>query len=812
MNQNLEILSNIQRILNKINNDNNQVLIEKILSKCEDQIKDKEIASIVINRVFLKVNDDFNLLPIYLEIISKLSLIFQKNIPSLNIGNLIIELFYKEIINIRNNNNNQSITEQRSQIMNYSKFVGECYKFKIYGNQFLSEILSLLLPIEVLQQIQNQNNSLEFNKVQLIQIESLATIFAIAGKSIHDGQANLKNCEEAISIVQKLMENKTTNLPPRVRFMFKNLIELKNNKWVPPKSQLELDIQAQKEIIHLAQSYGKSINKTLQDKCGNDDQLQTIFWKKLFQSFSSQNYKIFKELFIEEKSNSLTSSPNVPLSPFLLRTITSPIQISLNNIHNPNPQQTTSTNNNNTNLTSSSNNNNTSNGSNNSNNVQRPTPLLHLHSLMEVDNPNLPNGFISPKISRPGQTSPLLSSIQKNEVELNPTALSLNNNTITLKDVDPTMSLPISGGMFGNSGNTITIPEEESNDLSIILSIIDSKIWNSQREIWKKKILNKIIPIRTQLKKKQKIEILAAIWQNMCDNQDEYGSYLDLCMTFIKMDEGEVVNVEPQQPPPQPVQVLPTLPKPDKNLLQKVMNSGGRRSSVATIQLKQQTNINLETRRSSISVLSELSRRGSLSSDTPSYCPPAPKLRSTPTLKSTPHKPEVSNTTSTTTTTTTTTSTSSVQNNINCNETIEPIQKKFKPNEMDSFYTVLIESLQDDFALKMFVKKKSLTVYMELLKDLYREFIIEIPLLLKCIALVHNGLYELSDEECTLLFDLEELAQEQKNLEDENKSTNILKRNVQFYQWKTHTWQEDQQSPPPPPSSFFDLSSDVFVL
>ncbi|KAN0028286.1 hypothetical protein ACTFIV_010126 [Dictyostelium citrinum] len=881
-------LSVVTRTLNKISKDNFQVLIDQLVTKC--QLLDKNESNLFIDNIFEKVVEEPSSSSYYNQIVNKIQPIFQQKY-SIGIGSKLVENFNKQYQKLTDqiNSNEESFdfNSSKQSFLNLCKFMGECYY--TLPSSFLVDVVKNHLP-----QVTKETAD-DMTLQQLMEIEIIATSFTSAGKTIEsmggfsskhesnddDDDENNENddndnennenttnnhgknnsqsrendlhfkgiqkaLDDATQVLSFLIENRQL-LPPRIRFMVKNLFELKNNKWIIPKA-INDDLNAQKEVVKIATNHGKTISKSLSEKCDDDSTLNSIFWKSFFQALGIQNYKILRQLMLDDKSNISPSStsPTIPLSPFLRRSmnITSPSQFNLNNCNNNNNNSISNNMDidasfdlndglieplNNTQLqfslsggsctkdihnvptidlnTIGNNNNNVNNNNNIDNNNQQ----------------NLPSGFLSPKVAR--LNSPSLSSVNKPQQNNNNNSNSNSNNNTTNTTTNPSNN--------SNSNKIKESPELSSapdSNLSVIVSIIDSKIWTPQKEIWKKKIMNKIIPIKSTLKKPQKIEILAAIWQNMCDNNYEYGSYLDLCLNLIKMDEGDISplysldggNAPPikpyqqsAQPPPSQQQLQQQLqqqqqqqpqqpPNEPVNPLLNKLKGPNRRSSMATLQMKP-SGIS-EARRSSISVPFELNRRGSLSGDIPSYCPPAPKLKSTPTLKSTPAIVQNGGSI-------TSTSTSSTKNTHPTSESKkQPIAKKHKP-DLDSFKDVLISSLQDDFALKMFVKKRSLTTYMELLKDLYREFIIEIPLLLKCISLVHNGLYELTDEECTMLFDLEEMAQEQQNLEKQNdQQQNLLTQNNQIFQWKTNTWEEKPQTPPPPPTSYFDLGSDVFVL
>ncbi|KAM9968074.1 hypothetical protein ACTFIW_002506 [Dictyostelium discoideum] len=884
-------LNVVSRILNKISKDNFQVLIDQLVSKC--QLLDKNESTLFIDNIFEKVVEEPSSSSYYIQIINKIQPIFQQNF-SIGVGNKLVENFNKryQILTDQINSNEETFdfNSSKQNFLNLCKFMGECYY--TLPSSFLVEVVNNHLP-----QVTKETAD-DMTLQQLMEIEIIATSFTSAGKTIEsmggfsskhennkthnkinnnnhdddheeDNENNDENTtsttnniqsrendlhfkgiqkalEDATSVLSFLIENRQL-LPPRVRFMVKNLFELKNNKWIIPKA-INDDLNAQREVVKVATNHGKTISKSLSEKCDDDSTLNSIFWKSFFQALGIQNYKILRQLMLDDKSNISPSStsPTIPLSPFLRRSmnITSPSQFNLNNCNNNNNNNNNSINNNNMDIDasfdlndglmeSSSNNNNnnsqlqfslsSSSGIKDTHNV----PTIDLNTISSNNNQqiNLPSGFLSPKVAR--SNSPSLSSVVK-QPQSQPN--NNNNNNSNNNNNNTTITTTTSSNNNNKIKESPELSSAPDSNLSVIVSIIDSKIWTPQKEIWKKKIMNKIIPMKSILKKPQKIEILAAIWQNMCDNSYEYGSYLDLCLNLIKMDEGDISplysldggNVPPVKPYQQSAQPPPPPPpsssssssaqqqppnEPVNPLLNK-LKGPNRRSSMATLQMKP-SGIS-EARRSSISVPFELNRRGSLSGDIPSYCPPAPKLKSTPTLKSTPAIVQNGGSI----TSTSTSSSSSTTKNIHptSESKKQPIAKKHKP-DLDSFKDVLISSLQDDFALKMFVKKRSLTTYMELLKDLYREFIIEIPLLLKCISLVHNGLYELTDEECTMLFDLEEMAQEQQNLEKQNdQQQNLLTQNNQIFQWKTNTWEEKPQTPPPPPTSYFDLGSDVFVL
>ncbi|KAF2068979.1 hypothetical protein CYY_009704 [Polysphondylium violaceum] len=848
-NNSTETLPIAQRILNKITRENFQVLIDQFVSKC--QLLEKDEAILILNNLFQKVVEEPSTpLQFYTQIAIKIDPIFNQRLSLLS-GNIYVDLFNKESNQFRSKISLKSeiTTEEKQHIINCSRFMGECYRNHILPPTFLNDVSKQYFP---------PSDYVELTPLQLLEIEILANIFTMIGKSVEGPQTSADvlgylqiALEQNATVINNLIENRS-HLPPRIRFMIKNLIELKNNKWTYPKSQND-DIFAQKEILKLASAQGKIVCKILTEKCESDESLHTIFWRSFFQSMNTQNYKILNDLLASESANlSPSNSPTVPLSPFLRRSMVlgSPVSFSLgataNSNHNSNNNNSMEVdsfdinegiednnhNLSNFNLNSSLPASSTSTPMNTNTNIGGKINLQNIHLFNNVlGGNNLPNGFVSPKIAR--TTSPTLSSTTQTIISNQDGGF----NQQQLSQPQQQLQQPSGGASSGNSLTKIKESPELSNlpesNLSLILSIIDSKIWNPQKDVWKKKIMNKIIPMKSSLNKSQKIEILAAIWQNMCDNHYEYGSYLDLCLLLVKLDEGEMCQELFDQPPVPPVQQQPppqqftNAGKPEDLLLNRVKNphTGNRRSSMAVIQLKSNNSISSpsieSTRRSSIAVPSELTRRGSLSCDIPSSCPPAPKLKSTPTLKSTP-LPINPNAPKKDATPIIPSQKPNVEDNLKKSKqppvaeenkkSKQPSAKKHKPDS-DTFKDVLISSLQDDFALKMFVKKRSLTVYMELLKDLYREFIIEIPLLLKCISLVHNGLYELTDEECTLLFDLEEMAQEQQNLEKLNtQHQNLLKQNNQVFQWKTNTWEEKPQDPPPPPNSFFDLTSDVFVL
>ncbi|EGC38212.1 hypothetical protein DICPUDRAFT_96979 [Dictyostelium purpureum] len=850
MNQS-DSLNIVIRILNKISKDNFQVLIDQLVSKY--QLLDKDDSIVFLDKIFEKVVEEPSTsLPYYIQIINKISPIFEKKYSS-GFGNIIVDHFNNKFNNyLKQLRSSSSFSDYdlqcKQNIINLSKFMGECYYS--LPNTFLIDFVNEYLPKDL-----SKDPSEDLKPIQLTEVETLATIFTAAGKTIDS--FNKSNCaslstpisspspsDQHFQNIQTALDNATPILlflidnrqllPPRVRFMVKNLFELKNNKWIIPKPTND-DFNTQKEILKLATTLGKNVTKTIMEKCEDDSTLLSIFWKGFFQTIGINNYKMLRQMMIDEKStlSPSSSSPTIPLSPFLRRTISnSPSQFNLSGGSTPSQMDIdpTSFDLNQMDPTCAHN-----------SLFEKENQVPSIHNLLNQspqqqnnqsnENNDLPNGFLSPKISR--STSPSLSSTSTTtiiptiaqmskgrEAYSNPNSLnnlknhninSNNNNSNNNNNYNNNNNSVNSNNNANKTKESPELSNTPDSNLSVIVSIIDSKIWTPQKEIWKKKIMNKIIPMKSTLKKTQKIEILAAIWQNMCDNNYEYGSYFDLCLNLIKMDEGELSPLyaqpeEPQQPPVKSGKP-PATAEPIVNPLLNKIKTPNRRSSMVALQMKPNAPIS-EARRSSISVPFELNRRGSLSGDIPTYCPPAPKLKSTPTLKSTPATsiPLAS--------LGGTQSLASSQKNTHPSSEVkkQPNAKKHKP-DLDTFKDVLVSSLQDDFALKMFVKKRSLTTYMELLKDLYREFIIEIPLLLKCISLVHNGLYELTDEECTLLFDLEEMAQEQQNLEKQNnQQQNLLTNNNQIFHWKTQTWEDKPQTPPPPPNSYVDLNSDVFVL
>eukprot|EP01133_Synstelium_polycarpum_P008037 gene8037-9441_t len=698
------------------------------------------------------------------------SLIFTKTII---VGDILIQLYNHEFAHLQQllaNSPSIDISELKSKIINASRFLAECYRYHILEASFFSDMIRTFLP-------KDSSQTSEHSEFTLIQIESIGVIATIVGRSIESGggknqqpdtnQVIHSAIQDGFQLIQSLSENR--NVRPQTRYMLKSLIELKNNRWVLPVSNnnhsatVPVDSESS-EIVSFAENVGKTINKFLSAHTGEGE--QPLFWRKLLSSLSCSNYDIFKETVIEDRAASPSSTPVVPLSPWLRRaTIRSP--------------QSPVYNNNNLDTTTSSKNphgiqklnltdlqfppmdidDNFSLNNNNNNNDQQPSFQKVL--LRNLDS-GLPDGFISPKLPR-SESSPHLGG-------------------------ESIANLQSHG--YRESPEFSMLPSE--SNLSVLISIIDSKIVGP-RDIWKRKIMNKVMEMRTIFKKTNKTEIMAAIWQNMCDNQDDYVSYLDLCLTLVQMDEEEANMLAREQelalqPAATAMVAEPSSSASSEMAIEhpKKKSVTSRRCSMATVQMSATKQANLVTaRRSSIAFPAELTRRGSMSEDSPNICPPAPKLKSTPTLKSTSHKPPpaavpIVNVVP-----------SNKPSNNNNNSISTQPTKKHKSSNSDSFKDVLVESLQDDLALKMFVKKRSLIVYFELLKDLYREFIIEIPLLLKCISLIQQGLYELSDKECMTLFELEEMAQQQQNVENQILQRDSLVRNQnQFFQWKTNTWQE----------------------
>ncbi|GAM24951.1 hypothetical protein SAMD00019534_081260 [Acytostelium subglobosum LB1] len=718
------------------------------------------------------------------------------------------------------------MSDQKAKIINASRFLAEGYRYNIMNVDFFSRIISTFLP-------KDSTETSEHNEFTLIQIESLGVIASIIGRSI-DSSANANKqsnlviqhaIEDGFQLIQNLSVN--PNIRPQTRYMLKSLIELKNNRWVLPsqhQSQVEQE-SLHKEIVAFAEDMGKSINKFLSSHCANDDTSQ-IFWKTMLQSISTKNYMLFKETILEDRTTSPSSAPVVPLSPWLRRAsakmplsplgATSDPSANKHNIQRLNlsdlqQQQPMDIDNNEQQQFSLS---------GDSGEHKSLLPVLANKLILKNIESNLPSGFISPKAPRdPQDCSPVLP----NGAELG---------------AGPHRESPELSNAGGNSSGG------NNSNLSVLLSIIESNIIEDSRAIWKSKIVNLFLEMKPTLKKNNKTEILAAVWQSMCDNQDEFATYVDLCCTLVKLDEPP--KREEKQPKKSPRDSMnmqqPTGPggnahempnvvvkkMPNRRCSMITFNNSGNvpnTSVPANLFAEQPSNSMMMARRSSIAAPSELIRRGSMSDDSPNVCPPAPKLKATPTLSSVSHK-QLANTKPAPlslpplTNLNNNNSNNNLNNNVpnvnknkvnaNSNFVDQPNAKKVKMSNSESFGEVLVNALQDDLALQMFIKKESLNVYFKLLEDLYKEFVIEIPLLLNCISLIQLRHYELSEEECLNLEALSKLAQDQQDIDKERES--LLSNTNQYFAWKTNTWEEKPAPAQPPPSGFFDLTTDVFVL
>ncbi|EGG13529.1 initiation factor eIF-4 gamma middle domain-containing protein [Cavenderia fasciculata] len=761
---------NKNKSLNNISNENSKVLVDQIITKASDIDTDAAIS--MVQLIFSKVSRDIGYLPYYTKIISKLAPLFKLKI-NLDIGETLIKLYYHEFSQLsqllqqqqqqqqqqstlsNNNNNNNTFTSIESAVGTHKSHI-------INASRFIAECYRY--------QVLNQQHQQQHQNIQ--QPMDIDDSFSLNGA----GSSDVK----LLSTVKQQQQQYNGML-------------LNNDK--PFNHLLRLNLDGVE---------GGSGG-------GSGSSLPSGF-----------------------------ISPKLPVNRSDMSPPTSSIYAGLTTTSPP-----------------------------------------------QIANKTAPGG--SGAMLNNGLLSGVVSNLMfnnSNNINSNVPALLANNPNTTGQG-------GFSGALTYRESPELKLSGAES-DLAVILSMIESRVVAKELQTdWRSKILRRVRDMGALMKKSNKTEILAAIWQNMCDNRDDYNLYLELCLDLIKQEEEiEQQQIEKeQQLQLQKQQLLQnaaaavTMAMPthhqhqqhsfssshtssalssfslepprfelgidqDHGAEQFKKKPAARRSSMATLQMVQQQQLSklaipsqqpllqplqplqplqqplqqqqpaINARRSSIAFPSELTRRGSMCEDSPSLCPPAPKLKSTPTLKSVSHHttpiinniPPRSTAVPTTTVVPTTTATSSNSNNSNNGG--QPNSKKLKSSNLDSFKDVLIISLQDELALKMFIARKSLDIYFDLLKDLYKEFIIEIPLLISCIHLIQQGLYELSEVECETLFSLEEMAQEQlqasKETEERQKKLN-LKEN-QRYEWKTGKWEEKPQDPPPPPTSFYDLKSDVFVL
>lgn len=126
----------------------------------------------------------------------------------------------------------------KKQMLGNVKFIGQLYKKGLLKEKIMRFCISSLLKLEELKDVQSKNPEYKDNgdvDMDEEDHEAICSMFATIGSTIDKPHAaDFMNV--CFSKIEKLSHDKK-NLPARSRFMYKDLLELRENRWVPRRDE-----------------------------------------------------------------------------------------------------------------------------------------------------------------------------------------------------------------------------------------------------------------------------------------------------------------------------------------------------------------------------------------------------------------------------------------------------------------------------------------------------------------------------------------------------------------------------------------------
>ncbi|KAK9888566.1 hypothetical protein WA026_000810 [Henosepilachna vigintioctopunctata] len=264
----IELYKRVRGVLNKLTPQKFDTLLNQIKSLKVDTI---DRLQGVINLIFEKAVDEPNFSVAYAKMCKELSLQMQVSVNSdkkkediVNFRKLLINRCQEEFE--KNSKDETSINEKLKEIEISSdpekkkdlqfeleeihrrirmrsvgniRFIGELFKFGMLTTNIMMTCLNILLTTK-------DEESLE----------CLCKLMTTVGKELEDSQQ--RDLSKFFGIMQDIVDKKTMKCSSRIRFMLQDVIDLRKNKWVPRRQDMNpktIDqIQKEAENEHLNQA------------------------------------------------------------------------------------------------------------------------------------------------------------------------------------------------------------------------------------------------------------------------------------------------------------------------------------------------------------------------------------------------------------------------------------------------------------------------------------------------------------------------------------------------------------------------------
>ncbi|EDV28530.1 uncharacterized protein TRIADDRAFT_63472 [Trichoplax adhaerens] len=250
----------IQGILNKLTPDNFDRLANQLVHV---GIKNKEILSIVIKLIYDKATSETKYCSLYARLCGRLSEDapkFDEKSDSNSFRKLLLHICENEFHSRTKASSafdsmagdltaeeEEARTLAKRRVLGNIKFIGELGKLKILDNKILYDCIKMLV-------VKGKPDLVELSE----QLECLCELMKTCGRQIDTDKAS-DWMDDCFKYMEKKMKNK--KLPPRTRFMLQNIIEVRQNKWVPRKCMTE---NGPKSISEIRQEAGMRPSRILQ--------------------------------------------------------------------------------------------------------------------------------------------------------------------------------------------------------------------------------------------------------------------------------------------------------------------------------------------------------------------------------------------------------------------------------------------------------------------------------------------------------------------------------------------------------------------
>eukprot|EP01114_Cavostelium_apophysatum_P024383 TRINITY_DN952_c0_g1_i5.p1 TRINITY_DN952_c0_g1~~TRINITY_DN952_c0_g1_i5.p1 ORF type:complete len:569 (+),score=150.18 TRINITY_DN952_c0_g1_i5:161-1867(+) len=230
-----QVLRDIKGVLNKITPEK----FTKLSTKIQDlfgQVTDDQIFAESISLVFAKAVSEPNFSKLYAELCVKLSDVAVK-VPDgklafrralLNRCQEEFERASRKVEDLPEDPEERALAKEkdRKNKLGNVKFIGELFKMTLLAERIIHGCIKILF--NTIYKYKDDKETVEMNS------ELLCKLVATTGKRMDNPEAK-SYMDTYFSHIQKLSQAPT--ISSRIRFMFQNLIELRENNWIPRREE-----------------------------------------------------------------------------------------------------------------------------------------------------------------------------------------------------------------------------------------------------------------------------------------------------------------------------------------------------------------------------------------------------------------------------------------------------------------------------------------------------------------------------------------------------------------------------------------------